>query len=190
MEPRASTFSALIACALLATSCDDSTPPGGVDAAAGVDAPAVDAASTPDAPAAAGGATWMLAPNPTCTATVSPVCIDTGVQGGYQLAAGAACPLNNNLSIYLPGGSVPAAGTYTVKPVATVSDVVNLTAGQIVVRSVFHPTGTTQEDWYAQSGSVTVTNVGGKLGYTLVNLPTQKLGAATMTALSATASCP
>ncbi len=117
------------------------------------------------------------------------VCTDTGAAGGYQLAAGAQCALNNGLTIYLPGGSVPAAGTYTVKPASSLFDLVNLTAGQVAIRAIHHPNGTTQEEWFAQSGTVAVTNTGGKLGYAATNLPTNKAGVGTATTLTLTATC-
>ena len=180
-----------------AASCGGSSDPsvdGGAttDGAVTTDAAAtVDATATVDA-AGIGSATWTLVPNPVCTSNpaVSTVCIDMGAQGGFQLAASAACPLNNGRTLLVAGGGPPPAGTYNVKPVNTYADALNLTAGQIVPRAIFHPNGTTQEEWWGQSGTITVTNVGGKVTYMGTNLVVKKFAMATTTTLSLTASCP
>jgi hypothetical protein len=118
------------------------------------------------------------------------VCGDGGAVAGYQLAAQAQCTFNNTLTIYLPGGSVPATGTYTVKPAANVIQLTSLTAGQVAVRVIYHPNISTQEEWYAQSGTVTVTNTGGHLSYAATDLPTKKDGAGTAQNLTLAANCP
>lgn len=134
---------------------------------------------------------WTLAPNPTCTSTMAPLCLNQTGGGGYQLAASAACPLNNGLAIYLPGDTtVPAAGTYTVRTVTGFADLINLPAGQVAIQVTYHPNGSTQELWWSQSGTVTVTNTAGKVGYSMTDIPTKKSGLGVAANLTATAQCP
>ena len=180
--------SAALSCGGSSSSGDAATggdAPAGVDGAAGTDGAAFDGA------AVTSGATWTFGSHPTCTAVLAPLCVNVASGGGYQLAAGAACPLNNNLSIYLPGDTtVPAAGTYTIHPASTFGDLINLPEGQAAVQVVFHPDGSTQELWWAQSGTITVTNVDGKVGYSMTDIPTQIAGAGPTENLTAMAQCP
>jgi hypothetical protein len=179
--------------AIALASCGDSGDSTTVDGGTAIDSSTtVDATTTVDAAAAAASATWTLMPNPVCTtvAIAKPLCLDQGASGGYQLAAVAACPLNNAMTIFTPGGGPPAAGTYTVKPVGAFADALNLTAGQVVVRAVFHPDINTQEEWWAQTGTVTVTTVGGKPNYSGPTLTAKKFVGATTVALAVMANCP
>lgn len=121
---------------------------------------------------------------------MSPTCGDGGAVAGYQIAATAVCTFQNFLTVYLPGGSVPATGTYTVKAASNVVGLANLTAGQVAVRVIYHPNINTQEEWFAQSGTVTITNNGGKLTYAATDLPTKKDGAGTAQNLTLSANCP
>ena len=180
-----------------AASCGGSSDPsvdGGAttDGAVTTDAAAtVDATATVDA-AGIGSATWTPVPNPVCTSNppVSTVCIDMGAQGGFQLAASAACPLNNGMTVFVAGGGPPPAGTYNVKPVNTYADALNLTAGQIVPRAIFHPNGTTQEEWWGQSGTITVDLVGGKLHAKAVAIPAKDLATQTAGTIAGDLTCP
>jgi hypothetical protein len=147
--------------------------------------------SAPDAPTVTAGATWTLEAHPSCTSSMAPLCLNQPGGGGYQMAAGAVCSLNNALTIYLPGDTtVPSAGTYTVKPAATFADLINLPAGQAGIQVVYHPDGSTQELWWGQSGTVTVTNTAGKVGYSTTGVTMKLSGKGTATGLTATAQCP
>ncbi|MCC6995967.1 MAG: hypothetical protein IT370_15265 [Deltaproteobacteria bacterium] len=184
----------ILLAAVLASSCgggddDDGTT---VDSGAIADAAAtVDAARTPDSSTtSAGSATWQLQPNAQCSATIT-LCSDGGAVGGYQLIGMGACPLSSTSTFYFHGGGgPPAAGSYPVRAATSIVGAANVPAGEVVVRIIHHPSSTVEENWFAQSGNVTVSLVGGKLVATLPLVSAKKDTTALTQMMMATTTCP
>lgn len=171
-------------------SADATTSPDANETDAGLTN--ADAAAPADTGAAStGSSAWTLAsPALDCTGTVT-LCMDGGAVGGYQIAASGACPLASSMAVYLPGGSVPAAGTYTVRPAASIIDLANVPAGMAAVRIISYSTApVAQLDWLGQSGTVEVTVDGGKISISTSGVEGKKAGSTDMSSMTISATCP
>lgn len=162
-----------------AGSADSQTSDAAVADSAAMDASAMDSGTD----AANAQAQWTLNVDSWVVGPLGPQCQDNGANG-FTLSAATTTPTRSGIDLRLP--SKPTADTtFTMTPPVPGPP----PAGMAFV-SVSVPNGTASEKHNAQSGTVTVTVVGGKVTATIGVTPSKgSIGMMTGT-ISGTVTCP